>query len=517
MEGIIDGFLVAFSPVNLLYVLIGVLIGMLIGVLPGLGPGPTVALLLPLTFSLEPSTAVIMLAGVYYGAMYGGTITAVLLKLPGESASVVTTFDGYQMARQGRAGAALGIAAIGSFIGGLVATIALVLIAPLMAEFGLRIGPPEYTVIALLGLLLVSAMSQGPLIKGVISAGIGLLVAVVGLDPVDAAPRFDFGVPELLDGFNLVVIIIGVYGISELLAGLMEPTPTAAAGPVGKVLPTRDDMRRSAGPIARGAILGSLLGTVPGGGGDLPSVASYSLERRLAKDPSRFGRGAIEGVAGPETANNAGAVATFIPLLTLGLPPNPILAVIFGALLIQGITPGPSLVVDHPDIFWGVIASMFIGNLVLLILNLPLVRVWVKVARVPISLMSTGTMLVLLVGAFSAANDVFNIWVAIIAGIAGFFLRKAGFEGGPLVLGFVFGSILEPAFRQSLLLSRGDLTIFMTRPISGTLIALAVAAMLYSTFRLIRKRRAKNKGGQDANQHQNPQEVSPNVSDSSQH
>ncbi|MCO4252080.1 tripartite tricarboxylate transporter permease [Pseudarthrobacter raffinosi] len=498
IDGLLGGFAVAFTPVNLLFVLIGVIIGMLIGVLPGLGPGPTVALLLPLTFSLEPSTAIIMLAGVYYGAMYGGTITAVLLKLPGESASVVTTFDGYQMARQGRAGAALGIAAIGSFIGGLVATCALVLIAPLLAEFGLKIGPPEYAVIAVGGLLMVSAMTQGPLIKGVISAGIGLLAATVGLDPVDAVPRFDFGVTQLYDGLNLVVVIIGVYGISEMLHGLITKNPTAATERVGKVMPTRDDFRRSAGPIARGSVLGSILGTIPGGGGDLPAVTSYALERRLSKEPRRFGRGAIEGVAGPETANNAGAVATFIPLLTLGLPPNPILAVIFGALLIQGITPGPALVSEHPEIFWGVIASMFIGNVVLLILNLPLVRVWVKVAKVPASLMSTGTMLVLLVGAFSAANDVFNIWIAIAAGIIGFLLRQAGFEAGPLVLGFVFGTILEPAVRQSLLLSRGDLSVFVTRPISGTICALMALGFAYWGFRILRRRRATSQRRKDA-------------------
>lgn len=480
MTDLLHGFMVALTPVNLLFVLIGVMIGMTIGVLPGLGPGPTVALLLPLTFSLDAATAVIMLAGVYYGAMYGGTITAVLLRLPGESASVVTTFDGFAMAKQGRAGAALGIAAIGSFIGGLVATLALALVAPTLADFGLRIGPPEYAVLALIGLLLVSALSDGPMIKGVISAIIGLLVATVGLDPIDATARFDFGMPQLLDGVNLVVVIIGVYGISELISNLIDPAPEVATAPVGRVLPTREDVRQSAKPMARGAALGTVLGTVPGGGGDLPSVASYALERRLAKDRTRFGRGAIEGVAGPETANNAGAVATFVPLLTLGLPPNPILAVIFGALLLQGITPGPALVTEHPDIFWGVIASMFIGNLVLLVLNLPLVRLWVRLAQVPPALMSTATLLVLLVGAFAAANDIFNIWVAIAAGVVGFFLRMAGFPPAPLVLGFVFGTIFEPAVRQSLLLSRGDLSIFVTRPISGTLLALIAVSAAYA-------------------------------------
>jgi putative tricarboxylic transport membrane protein len=492
MTDLLEGFSVALTPTNLLFVLIGVLIGMVIGILPGLGPGPTVALLLPLTFSLEAPTAVIMLAGVYYGAMYGGTVTAVLLRLPGESASVVTTFDGFEMAKQGRGGVALGIAAIGSFIGGLVATVALVLVAPLLAEFGLRIGPPEYAVLALIGLLLISAMSTGPLIKGTVSAVIGLLVATAGLDPIDARPRFDFAMPQLLDGVSLVVVIIGVYGIAELLSNLLNPeAESATQAPVGRVLPTRGDVRQSAKPMVRGAILGTVLGTVPGGGGDLPSVASYAIERRLAKDRSRFGRGAIEGVAGPETANNAGAVASFVPLLTLGLPNNPIMAVIFGALLLQGITPGPALVSEHPEVFWGVIASMFIGNLVLLLLNLPLVRVWIRLATVPPALMSTATMLILLVGAFAAANDVFNIWIAIAAGIAGFFLRTAGFPPGPLVLGFVFGSILEPAVRQSLLLSRGDVSIFITRPISGTLLALLTVATAFAVIGRMRAGRSK--------------------------
>ena len=500
MSGILEGFAVALTPVNLLFVLIGVLIGMVIGVLPGLGPGPTVALLLPLTFTLEASTAVILLAGVYYGAMYGGTITAVLLRLPGESASVVTTFDGYEMAKQGRAGAALGIAAIGSFVGGLVATLALVLLAPTLAEFGLAIGPPEYAVLALIGLFLVSAMCQAPLIKGVISAGIGLLIATVGIDSIDGFARFTLGRPELLDGLNLVVIIIGLYGISELLMGLVAPPPEQAGTRVGRVLPTRDDLRRSVRPILRGSALGTVLGTVPGGGGDLPSVASYSLERRLAEDPSRFGRGAIEGVAGPETANNAGAGATFIP-------PNPILAVIFGALLLQGITPGPSLVSEHPEVFWGVIASMFVGNLVLLLINLPLVRFWVKLARVPVALMSCGTILVLMVGAFSAANDIFGVWVAVVAGIIGFFLRLQGFEPAPLVLGFIFGAILEPAFRQSLLLSRGDLTVFATRPVSGVLLGLVVLGVGVAVVRASRRRRARRTD--DAAEDKELQDVTP--------
>ncbi|MFE5703507.1 tripartite tricarboxylate transporter permease [Rhodococcus koreensis] len=494
-SGILTGIETTLTPTNLLFVFVGVLVGMIIGVIPGLGPTATIALLLPVTYSLEPATAVIMLAGIYYGSMYGGTITSVLLHLPGEAASVVTTFDGYQMARQGKAGPALGIAAIGSFVGGLVSVVGLVLLAPALASFALRFGPPEYAVLALIGILLAATLASRRFAAALLMAAMGLLLATVGQDSIEGSARFTFGSLDLLSGLDFVAVAMGLFGLGELLHTLeqsRQPKPERAT--VSHVLPSRTELRQSRGAIGRGTVIGFFLGLIPGGGGMVASMASYAVEKRRAKDPARFGHGAIEGVAGPETANNAGSQSSFVPLLTLGLPANPVLALIFGALLIQGITPGPQLIDENPDIFWGVIASMFVGNVILLVLNLPLVRLFIRILDVKVAILVTIAVVVMMIGVFSINNSVFDLWVVLVFGIIGYGMRKLGFEPGPLVLAFVLGALLEPAIRQSLLLSGGDVSVFLTRPISGTMIALVCG---FALLRLVRIRRRRSIASRD--------------------
>src|SRR6185312_7059025 len=383
LQPVIDGFGVVLMPSNLLYCLLGVVIGMLIGVLPGLGPAATIAILLPLTYGIEPVTAIIMLAGIFYGAQYGGTITSVLLRIPGEASSVVTVFDGYVMAKKGKAGTALGIAAIGSFIGGTVAIIGLTFLAPLVASFALDFGPPEYAALALVGILLVATISNGAKIKALIAAAFGLLLATVGRDIFTGAERFTFGNLSLADGIDFVPVAMGLFGLGEILYNLEERHRAAQApATVANVWPSRADLRQSSGAIGRGSVIGFLLGILPGGGAVLSSLAAYALEKRRSKHPERFGNGAIEGVAAPETANNAAATSSFIPLLSLGIPANATMAVIFGALLIHGVTPGPQLVTQEPELFWGVVNSMYIGNVLLLVMSLPLVGVFVRILRV---------------------------------------------------------------------------------------------------------------------------------------
>ena len=490
LEGITQGFSVALDPVNLLYVFIGVLIGTVIGVLPGLGPTATIALLLPLTYEIEPVTAVILLAGIYYGSMYGGTITSVLLQLPGEAASVVTTFDGYQMAKQGRAGPALGIAAIGSWIGGTVAVVGLTLLAPPLADLAVQFGPPEYVALTALGILLVTYLGTRHPIKSLSMAALGLLLATIGQDAITGTTRFTFGQISLFDGLDFVAVAMGLFGVGEILYNV-ERTEKAQAvvGRIKNIWPSRKDFRDSFGPIARGSVVGFFIGVLPGGGGVISSLASYAMEKRRAKDPTRFGKGAIEGVAGPETANNASSTSAFIPLLTLGIPANVVLALIFGALLIQGVTPGPQLISQNPEIFWGVIASMYIGNLMLLALNIPLVGVFVQLLRVRSGILASFALLVTMAGVFSVNNDPFDMWVVLAFGIVGWLMKKTGFEPGPLVLAFVLGSILERAFRQSMLLSGGEFSIFVTRPMSGTIFAAMALVIILSTVAGFRRRR----------------------------
>ncbi|QFU90417.1 tripartite tricarboxylate transporter permease [Amycolatopsis sp. YIM 10] len=488
---VLDGFAVVAEPTNLLYCLLGVVIGMLIGVLPGLGPAATIAILLPLTFGIEPVTAIIMLAGIFYGAQYGGTITSVLLKLPGEASSVVTVFDGHAMAKQGRAGTALGIAAIGSFVGGTVSIIALSLLAPLVAGFALDFGPPEYTALALLGILLVSTVSSGNRLKALIAACLGLLLATVGRDGFTAAERFTFDNLSLADGLDFVPIAMGLFGLGEILYNL-EQRHRAAQAPatVANVWPSRKDLKQSSGAIGRGSVLGFVLGILPGGGATLSSLAAYAIEKRRAKDPSRFGKGAVEGVAAPESANNAAATSSFIPLLTLGIPANATMAVIFGALLIQGVTPGPQLVSEEPELFWGVINSMYLGNILLLIMSIPLVGLFVKILRVRATVLAPITVLITLIGVYTVNNDVFDIVLVIAFGALGYLMKKLGFEPGPLVLAFVLGSLLEESLRRSLLIFDGNPAGFFTRPISGVLLGAFVLVALWPLARSVRQRRS---------------------------
>ncbi|GAB2764182.1 tripartite tricarboxylate transporter permease [Terrabacter koreensis] len=488
---IIDGFGIVLQPTNLLYCLIGVVIGMLIGVLPGLGPAATIAILLPITYGVEPVSAIIMLAGIFYGAQYGGTITSVLLRLPGEASSVVTVFDGFAMAKQGRAGAALGIAAIGSFIGGTVSIIGLSVLAPVIAGYALDFGPPEYAALGLLGVLLVSTVGNGGKLKAVIAAALGLLIATVGRDSFTGAERFTFGNLNLADGIDFVPIAMGLFGLGEILYNLEENHKKVhAPAKVTKVWPSRKDLSDSKGAIARGSGIGFGLGVLPGGGAVLSSLVAYAVEKRRAKQPERFGRGAIEGVAAPETANNAAATSSFIPLLTLGIPANATMALMFGALLLQGVQPGPQLVDTHPDIFWGVINSMYIGNILLLIMSIPMVGVFVRILRVRPAILAPITALITVLGVYTVNNSVFDIYLVIVFGVVGYLMKKFGFDPGPMVLAFVLGTLIESSARQSLLIFGGDPTGFLTRPISGTVLAAIVAVAIFPLVRkVIRARR----------------------------
>jgi putative tricarboxylic transport membrane protein len=490
---VLDGFGVVLEPTNLLYCLIGVVVGMLVGVLPGLGPAATIAILLPITIGIEPVTAIIMLAGIFYGAQYGGTITSVLLRLPGEASSVVTVFDGHALARNGRAGTALGIAAVGSFIGGTVSIVALSFVAPLVAGFALDFGPPEYTALALLGILLVATVSSGDRLKAVIAACLGLLLATVGRDGFTGAERFTFDNLSLADGLDFVPIAMGLFGLGEILYNLEERHRAVhAPAKVANVWPSRTDLRQSSGAIGRGSVLGFFLGILPGGGATLASLASYALEKRRSKTPERFGRGAVEGVAAPESANNAAATSSFIPLLTLGIPANATMAVIYGALLIQGVSPGPQLVDQEPELFWGVVNSMYVGNILLLIMSIPLVGLFVKILRVRGTILAPITVLITLIGVYTVNYDVFDIGLVVVFGALGYLMKKLGFDPGPLVLAFVLGSLLEDSLRRSLLLFDGDPTGFLTRPISGTLLVLFFLVALLPVIRGALSRRRSN-------------------------
>jgi putative tricarboxylic transport membrane protein len=487
---VLDGFGVVLEPTNLLYCLIGVVVGMLVGVLPGLGPAATIAILLPITIGIEPVTAIIMLAGIFYGAQYGGTITSVLLRLPGEASSVVTVFDGHALARNGRAGTALGIAAVGSFIGGTVSIVALSFVAPLVAGFALDFGPPEYTALALLGILLVATVSSGDRLKAVIAACLGLLLATVGRDGFTGAERFTFDNLSLADGLDFVPIAMGLFGLGEILYNLEERHRAVhAPATVANVWPSKKDLRQSSGAIGRGSVLGFFLGILPGGGATLASLASYAMEKRRSKTPERFGRGAVEGVAAPESANNAAATSSFIPLLTLGIPANATMAVIYGALLIQGVSPGPQLVDQEPELFWGVVNSMYVGNILLLIMSIPLVGLFVKILRVRATILAPITVLITLIGVYTVNYDVFDIMLVIAFGALGYLMKKLGFDPGPLVLAFVLGSLLEDSLRRSLLLFGGDPTGFFSRPISGTLLVLFLLVALLPLIRAALPRR----------------------------
>lgn len=484
------GFETALTPVNLLWCFVGVLLGTLVGVLPGIGPTATIAMLLPITFSFEPVTALIMLSGIYYGAQYGGSTTAILINLPGESSSAVTAIDGYQMARQGRAGPALATAALGSFFAGTVATVILAVAAPPLASVALSFGAPEYFSLIVLGLLASIALAHGSIVKALGMIVLGLLLGMVGQDIYTGTPRFTFGYFELFSGINFVAVAVGMFGVSEILRNLEnEQTRTALNQALGRLWLSKDDFKRIIAPVLRGTVLGSVLGILPGGGHVLSSFASYSLEKRTSKHPEQFGKGAIEGVAGPESANNAAAQTSFIPLLTLGIPAHPVMALILGAFIIQGITPGPNVINDEPALFWGIIASMWIGNLMLVALNLPLIGLWVKLLTVPYNWLFPAIIAFATFGTYSINQNVFDVYAIVFFGILGYVLIKLGCEPAPLLLGFVLGPLLEEHFRRAMIIARGDPMVFIERPISAGLLALAVAAVVIAVLPSIRKRR----------------------------
>ena len=489
--GLLQGFQIALSPVNLLWCLIGSILGTAVGVLPGLGPAATIALLLPVSMKMgSPVTAIILMSGIFYGAMYGGSTTSILLNLPGEAASVVTCIDGHQMARKGRAGAALGVAAIGSFIAGTVGVIGLTMMAPPLAEFALKFGPPEYVALTVLGLLLATYLAGASPLRGLTMAIMGLILGSVGLDPLSGAVRFDFGVPDLQSNIDFVTIAMGLFGVGEILISLEQSEAASIlTTKIKNVFPTMADLARSGWAMVRGSVIGFVVGILPGGGAVLSSLISYAVEKKVSKHPEEFGQGAIEGVAGPEAANNSAASSSFIPLLTLGIPGNASTAMIFAALLIHGITPGPFLLKEHAPVFWGVVASMYIGNVALLVLNLPLVGIWAQLLKVPYAFMAPMIMVLTLVGVYSVNNSVFDIWVMLVMGVFGYLARKLKFDLGPLLLAFVLGPIMERSLRQALLMSHGSFGIFFTRPISGVLLAVAVLFVLGNLVTALRAKR----------------------------
>lgn len=482
-DGLIQGLGVATQPMNLLYCVIGVFVGTAVGVLPGLGPTATISLLLPVTFRLDPTGSIIMLAGIYYGAMYGGSITAILFRIPGEAASIVTCLDGHAMARQGRAGAALGISTFGSFIAGVATALGIAVLGPFVAGVANQFGPAEYAALVLLGMVLITQVSgEQSFARAIIMIGVGFLASTIGRDMIAGSQRFTFGTLYLEDGINIALIAMGMFGVAEVLVLAERHVKgggfRASPGRLRDLLPTRQDWRESGWPIARGTVLGFFLGLLPGGGAMIASFASYVMEKRLSRTPEKFGQGAIAGVAGPETANNAAAQGTFVPLLSLGIPSNVVLGVILGALLIHGIPTGPTLITNHPELFWGVIASMLVGNTLLLILNLPLLPIFVALLRIPQPILLPLILLFCVVGAFSLNNNVMDAIVMSALGIAGYLLRKGGFDAAPLILAYVLGPLFERSVRQALLIGYGSPMIFITKPIAAAFVVASVLVLL---------------------------------------
>ena len=485
LHSLLYGFSVALQPNNLFLVFVGCFLGTLVGVLPGIGPVGAISILLPLTFQMTPTGSIIMLAGIYYGVMYGGSTTSILVNVPGETASVVTCMDGYQMARQGRAGSALGIAAFGSFIAGTIGLIGLQFIAEPLSAIALKFGPPEYFAIILLGFTFVTYLSHGSMIKAGIMAFLGLVLSTVGLDPINSQQRMTFGVLNLFEGLGVAPIAMGLFGVAEVFNNMEKTISTKILKVKMKNLfPTKLDWLQSKWAILRGTLIGFFLGILPGGGPVLSTFIAYGVEKRVAKNPERFGRGAIEGVASPESANNSATSTSFIPLMTLGIPPNVVLAVLYGAFLIHGILPGPLLIKEHPDVFWGLLGSMYIGNVMLLILNLPLIPLWVQVLRIPDRVLYPLILLFCVIGAYCINNNVFDIFVMVIFGIAGYLFKKFGYEGAPLILGLVLGPMFEVNLRRSLLISQGNFSIFFTRPIALTAIVVCVLLLLFNIYQV---------------------------------
>ncbi|MBI3937338.1 MAG: tripartite tricarboxylate transporter permease [Betaproteobacteria bacterium] len=485
------GFSTAISLANLAYCFVGVFVGTLIGVLPGIGPLAAIAMLLPITFNLPPVGALIMLAGIYYGAQYGGSTTAILVKLPGESASVVTCIDGYEMAKQGRAGPALAVAALGSFFAGTVGTILIARFGPPLAEVALKFGAPEYFSLMVMGLMASAVLAHGSLIKAFGMILLGLLFGIVGTDVNSGMSRFAFGVPGLTDGISFVVLAMGLFGFAEIVSNLEQggAKRDLLFQKIKHLWPTRDDFKRSWKPVLRGTAIGAFFGTLPGAGPTISSFSTYALEKKIAKDPSRFGKGAIEGVAGPESANNAAAQCAFIPTLALGIPGSATMALMLGALTIQGIAPGPQVMTQRPDLFWGLIASMWIGNLMLVILNLPLIGLWVKLLTVPYRLLFPAIMMFMAIGVYSLNNQALDIYMTLMFGVLGYVFVKLRCEPAPLILAFVLGPLMEENLRRALLISRGDPTVFITRPISAGFLVATALFVLVMLAPAIRKRR----------------------------
>jgi putative tricarboxylic transport membrane protein len=484
LSGALFGFSVALEPTNLLACFVGVFVGTLVGVLPGLGPVATMSLLLPVTFAMSPTASVIMMAGIYYGAMYGGSTTSILVNIPGEAASVVTCLDGYQMARQGRAGPALGIAAFGSFIAGTLSVFGIVFLAPPLAALALRFGPPEIFALLLLGFTMITYLGGGSRLKAVAMALLGLLLGAIGLDPVTAVPRFTVGTVTLSDGVGLVPMIMGLFGVAEVLLNVeRDLRQDVFQAKIRRLWPTARDWKDSAAPIARGSVLGFVLGILPGVGAIIPTFVSYALEKRLSRHPERFGTGVIEGVAGPESANNAATGGSMIPLLTLGIAPNVVMAVLLGAFLIHGVQPGPLMIKEHPEIFWGVVASMYVGNALLLVLNLPLIGLWVQLLRIPYAVLFPLILLLCMIGVYGTSGNVWDIEIMLVFGAVGYLMRKLGYEAAPLVLAFVLGRLAEESIRQSLLLSRGSLAILLDRPLAAVFLVMTGTVLLASWLR----------------------------------
>jgi len=484
------GFEAAFTPLNLTYCLIGVLAGTLVGVLPGLGPTATIAMLLPASFALPPVTALIMLAGIYYGAQYGGSTTAILVNLPGEATSIVTAIDGYKMAQKGRAGPALATAALGSFFAGCVSTLVIAIFAPPLAAAALAFESPEYFSLMILGLIASVALARGSILKAIGMIMVGMLLGLVGTDVSSGARRYTFGIGELMDGVGFVQVAMGVFGVTEILRNIEhEIKNPRLIVKVTSLMPTREDFRRMVAPIFRGTILGSALGVLPGGGPLLASFGSYSMEKRLSKHPEEFGEGAIEGVAGPESANNAGAQTAFIPMLTLGIPSTPTMALMIGAMILQGIQPGPSVVTEQPALFWGIIVSMWLGNLMLVVLNLPLVGLWVRLCMIPYHLLYPAILVFCAIGAFSLSNSIFDVQLIVVFGLVGYLLAKLELDPAPMMLALILGPMMEQNLRRSMTIARGDVFVFVERPISLIILLISAAVLVLAVLPMIRKKR----------------------------
>jgi len=494
MEGVVAnlmlGFSVALQPSVLAYAFAGCVIGTLVGMLPGLGPLAGISLLLPATFGLNPIIAIVLLAGVYYGAMYGGSTTSILMRIPGEAASVMTCIDGYAMTQRGRAGPALAIAAIGSFVAGTLSVVALMFMAPTLASFALRFGPPEYTGLLLMGLFVLAYMSGGSMLKTLAMAAVGLLLGMIGIDAMSGYTRFSYGVIELADGIGIVPVAVGLFGLSEIMLTAGQPTPPPIQRPtLRQLVPSLEEMKLSVGPIGRGSLIGFLIGIIPGSAHIISSFVAYGVERRMSKHPERFGNGAIEGVAGPESANNAAATGAFVPMLALGIPTGPITAVMLAAIMVHGISPGPMLITQQPELFWGFVASMYVGNVVLLVLNLPLVGLFVNLLRIPYSYLYPAILCFCILGVYSVGNSVVDVWIMLGMGAFGYVLRKTGFEPAPIALGLILSPMLELSVRQSLAMSGGSYGIFFDRPIAVAMFAAAAVLILLGLKPLIFKSR----------------------------